>query len=332
MAWRPSHESPRKRTARARSESPHAMTPQLPDLEAWAIFAKVVERGSFSRAALELGLAKTTVSKTVTRLEERLQTSLLHRTTRKLSPTQSGLISLERASRILSDGKAIEADILAEAAVPHGVVRIASTSAFGTEALAPLLPDFLKLYPEVSLDVCLTDEPIDIVADGFDIGVQIGPQPDSSLRVTHLFSFRRPLVAAPALLDRAGRPEDPSDLAALPAIFASNGKALGDWKLTNAAGTSSPLSMRNVLCVNNPRAMIPALLAGLGAAVIPEFFVWRELEEGRLEHVLPGWWAPPGPIDMLTPPGRARPARVRVLMDFLRQRFATSLWAQGIER
>jgi DNA-binding transcriptional LysR family regulator len=308
------------------------MTPQLPDLEAWAIFAKVVERGSFSQAAVELGLAKTTVSKTVTRLEERLQTSLLHRTTRKLSPTQSGLVSLERATRILMDGKAIEADILAEAAVPHGLVRIVSTAAFGTEALAPLLPHFLELYPEVTLDLCLTDDSVDLVADGFDIGIQIGPQPDSSLRVTHLFSFRRPLVAAPALLDRLGRPSDPSDLSSYPAIFATNARSSGEWQLSNASGVSAPISMCNVLSVNNPRAMIPALLAGLGASVIPEFFVRRELEEGSLEHVLPGWSAPPGPIDMLTPPGRARPARVRVLMDFLRERFAAHFWGQGVER
>jgi DNA-binding transcriptional LysR family regulator len=306
--------------------------PQLPDLEAWAIFAKVVERGSFSHAALELGLAKTTVSKTVTRLEQRLQTSLLHRTTRKLSPTQSGLICLDRASRILSDGKAIEADILAEAAIPHGLVRLVSTTAFGTEALAPLIPEFLKLYPEVYIDLCLTDDEVDLVADGFDIGIRIGPQPDSSLRVAHLFSFRRPLLASPALLDSLGRPQGPGDLESYPGILATNVRAINEWTLTNAKGETSPVAMRTVYSANNPQAIVPALLAGIGMAVIPEFFIWREFEEGLLEHVLPGWWAPPGPIDMLTPPGRARPARVRVLVDFLRERFAARSWGHGVER
>jgi DNA-binding transcriptional LysR family regulator len=306
--------------------------PHLPDLEAWAIFAKVVERGSFSQAAVELGLAKTTVSKTVTRLEQRLQTSLLHRTTRKLSPTQSGLVCLDRASRILADGAAIEADILAEAAVPQGLVRIVSTTAFGTEALAPLVPEFLKLYPEVSLDLCLTDDEVDLIGDGFDIGIQIGPQPDSSLRVARLFSFRRPLLAAPALLDRLGRPEQPGDLHSYPGILATHVRAVSEWTLTNAEGEAAPLNMRAVYCANNPQAMVPALLAGVGVAVIPEFFIWRQFEQGLLEHVLPGWWAPPGPIDMLTPPGRARPARVRVLMDFLRERFAARAWGHGVER
>src|SRR5258708_39864916 len=117
--------------------------PQMPDVDARAIFAKVAEKGSFSAAADELGLAKTTVSKAVTRLEERMRTTLPHRTTRQLSLTESGRLSLERALRIFKDGLAVESEILEEAAIPRGLVRIASTLAFGTAQLAVALPAFM---------------------------------------------------------------------------------------------------------------------------------------------------------------------------------------------
>ena len=131
--------------------------PHLPDFEAWAIFAKVAEKGSFSQAASELGLAKTTVSKSISRLEERMRTTLIHRTTRKLSLTESGRLSLDRALRILADGAAIEADILEEAAVPRGQLRVSCTTGFGLNALAPALPEFLHAYPEIDLDIGFTE-------------------------------------------------------------------------------------------------------------------------------------------------------------------------------
>ena len=125
--------------------------PNMPDFEAWAIFAKVAERRSFTQAAKELGIAKTTISKAVTRLEERMGTTLLHRTTRQITLTESGRASLERAQRILIDGAAVEAEILEEAAIPRGLVRVASTIAFGIDQIASILPDFMKRYPEIEV-------------------------------------------------------------------------------------------------------------------------------------------------------------------------------------
>ena len=306
--------------------------PHLPDFEAWAIFAKVAEKGSFSQAAEDLGLAKTTVSKAITRLEERMQTSLLHRTTRKLSLTESGRLTLQRAARILADGAAIEADILEEAAIPRGLIRMACTTGFGLEALMPLLPEFLKAYPDIEIDLNLTEDRVDLVADGLDLVIQIGQGTDSSLRASRLFSFRRPLVASPEYIERHGKPGHPSDLVRLPAIIPSHVPWAHDWEFNKEGHEPVIAHVNGPFRVNHVKGVIPPLLAGIGLALVPLFFIWRELKAGELVELLPEWTAVPGPIYLVTPPGRARPARVRVLMEFLRENFASQPWACGIER
>jgi DNA-binding transcriptional LysR family regulator len=305
--------------------------PHMPDFEAWAIFAKVAERGSFSDAAEALGLAKTTVSKAVTRLEERMQTTLLHRTTRSLSLTESGRLSLERAARILADGAAVEAEILEEAAIPRGLIRLASTTAFGTQQLAPLLPKFINRYPEIEIDFELTDRRIELVGERFDLVLRVGPEPDSSLRISRLFSFRVPVVASPDYFDRHGRPEHPSELARLPALVFTHIVGAEAWNFRHPTMGEVTVHVDGPIHVNNGVAAVPALVAGLGITALPEAYVAQELQDGRLEEVLKDWPVTPAPVHVITPPGRARPARVRALLDFLRQHFATQPWAQGIE-
>jgi DNA-binding transcriptional LysR family regulator len=295
--------------------------PHMPDFEAWAIFAKVADRGSFAQAAEDLGIAKTTVSKAVTRLEERLRTTLLHRTTRKLSLTESGRLALDRARRILADGATIEADILDEAAVPRGLIRLAVTTAFGVVVLSPILPAFLKAYPDIQIDLCLIDNPVDVVMDGFDFVLQIGAASDSSLRISRLLSFRRILVASPDFIAIHGLPEHPRDLEHMPAVVPTHVAWGSQWKL-DRAGESCTIQVQGALRINNASAMVPALVAGLGMTLMPEYFVWQEVADGRLVELLPDWSALPGPLYVVSPPGRARPARVRVLLDFLRQHFA----------
>lgn len=292
----------------------------------------MAEKGSFSQAAEELGLAKTTVSKTVTRLEERMRTTLLHRTTRKLSLTETGRLSLERAMRILADGAAIEADILEEAAIPRGTIRLASMAGFGIDALACALPEFLTQYPEVRVDLSLREGHVDLVGEGFDAAIHVGAGADSSLRSSRLFSFRRPLIAAPSLLERHGTPAHPSELPGYPAVIPTHVAWGRDWVFEREGHEATALRMDGSFLVNNPIAMVPALVAGIGLAILPEFYVWRQLAEGSLVELLPEWRPPPGPVFLVTPPGRARPARVRVLLEFLREHFAQQPWAQGIER
>jgi len=298
--------------------------PQLPDFEAWAIFAKVAERGSFSQAAEELGLAKTTVSKAISRLEKRMRTTLLHRTTRKLSLTESGRMSLDRALRILTDGAAIEADILEEAAIPRGQVRFACATAFGETALAPALGSFMAAYPEIRLDINFVEGRVDIISEGYDFAIQIGDNPDdSSLRISRLFTLRRRVSAAPSVIERHGLPSHPSDLAHYPMLIASHlpwGQAID---FTGPAGEQCHVAISGALHLNSSIGLLQALLGGAGATAMPEYFIWDALQDGRLVEIFSDWTIPSTPICVVTPPGRARPARVRVLLEFLRQRFSS---------
>jgi len=303
---------------------------KLPDLEAWAVFAKVVEVGSFAKAATELGLSQATVSKAIGRLEARLQTGLFHRTSRKMSLTESGRGAVERATRILDEGEAVESEVRAQAANPRGLVRLAAPMSFGVGHLAPVLPEFLAAYPEVSLEVDFDDRLVDLIDGRFDLAVRISTLADSTLLARRLCNVRILLVAAPAYLDKHGRPQHPRELAGHRALFYTNPVPVDAWRFRHRRQGELSVAMATPLRVNNAEAATPALLAGLGLALQPEFLVWEHLQDGLLEAVMPDWQAPQIALHIVTPPHRARPARVELLIEHLVRRLAAAPWAQPV--
>jgi DNA-binding transcriptional LysR family regulator len=297
---------------------------KLPDFEAIAIFAKVVELRSFAAAAAELALSKATVSKAVTRLEERLGARLFNRTSRRLALTDAGRTLSGRAAQLLADGEAAENEALAQSAAPRGLVRLAAPMTFGVKVLAPLLPEFLAQYPEVSVDLHLSDAMVDLIGEGFDVGVRIASLPDSSLVARRLCAIPRYTVAAPAYLERYGRPTHPMHLAQHKCFGYAYLSTPGTWHYTNADGEQATVRPSGQLRANNGDAVLPALIAGLGIADLPEFIVGEAIAAKQVEVILQGWKQLEGAAHLVMPPGGPRPARVEVLIEFLASRLGKS--------
>jgi DNA-binding transcriptional LysR family regulator len=296
--------------------------PPLPDLEAWAVFAKVSEAGSFARAAGELGLSKATVSKAVARLESRLGERLFHRNSRRLSLTETGRVLSVRAAQILADAEAVEAEALAQSAAPRGRIRMTAPMSFGLEHVAPALPNFLTAYPAISIDLHLGDRVIDLIGGGFDLGLRIAALADSSLVARRLCQVRRLLVGAPEYFARHGRPSHPRELSRHACLGYSYLPSGDVWPFVGDSGEEHAVSVTVPLRANNADLLLPSLRAGMGIALQPEFLVWRDLREGRLEAVMTDWSAPPIALNIVTPPGGPRPSRITVLIEFLVRRFS----------
>jgi len=297
---------------------------KLPDFEAWAVFASVVEHRSFSGAATALAVSKATVSKAISRLETRLGTTLFHRTSRRLTLTDSGQKLAERAQRILTEGQIAEEEALDAASAPAGLVRIAAPLTFGIRHLAPILAEFLTGNPGIRVDLRLSDAFVDIVGEGIDIAIRIAELPDSSLRARRLGPVTAHVIGAPGYFDKHGHPRHPADLATHACFTYANTANPDIWRFRKAGGEEAAVRVDGPIRTDNGDAILPALRAGLGVAILPGFIVDEELAAGRLEAVLTDWSTGSAALHLITPPGTLRPARVEVLIEFLTDRLRKS--------
>ncbi len=299
---------------------------RLPDFEAWAIFAKVAQLGSFARAAEALGLSKPTVSKAISRLESQLGASLLSRTSRRLALTESGRACLERATRILAEGEAAEDEGVAQAGSPRGRVRVNAPLSFGVAYLGEAMSGFMRAYPDIRLDLALSDRRVDLVAEGVDLAIRIAALEDSSLLARRLCTVRLLLVAAPEYLERHGRPTHPTELERHSAMIYTGGAAPGTWRFDHPRFGQATVTPPARVLTDNADLLTPALVDGVGLALQPEFLVWRELQAGALEVVMPEWSPPVLGLYLLMPPSPRRPLRVQVLIDHLAGALAHPPW------
>ncbi|WP_420144703.1 LysR substrate-binding domain-containing protein [Sphingobium sp.] len=290
---------------------------RLPDFEAWAMFAAVVEHRSFTDAAKALSVSKATVSKAVTRLEEHLDTSLFNRTSRRLALTESGKRLADHAQRILVEGQAAEEAARDETAELSGVVRLGAPMTFGLLRVAPLIAQFAREHPMVDVDLHLSDAHIDIVEMGLDATIRVADMPDSSLRARRLADVTLYTVASPGYLDERGRPQHPADLGTHDCLCYSNASSPDVWRFSGPGQQNVVVQVRSRLTVNSGEAMLPALRTGIGIARLPDFIIGDALAKGDVEEILMEWRPAPLGLHLVTPPSRLRPARVDALLDYL---------------
>jgi DNA-binding transcriptional LysR family regulator len=298
------------------------MASKLPDFEGLAMFAKVVEERSFAAAARTMGVSVATVSRAVTRLEERLGARLLNRTSRQLALTEFGHAVAEPAVRVYRDAEQAEDAARELTAKPRGLVRFAVPMSFGLRWVAPILPDFLREYPEISVDLHLSDAVVDLIGDGFDAALRIAVLPDSSLVARRLCPVLRYIVASPGYVERHGEPRHPRDLIGRSCLGYAYRARNDVWRFANDKGDEEAITPVGPLRVTNVDALIPTILAGLAIAELPDFIAGEYLRDGRMVRLLHDWPFPTGAVYFVTPTARTRPPKVEVLSEFIARRLS----------
>ncbi|HRO66554.1 MAG TPA: LysR family transcriptional regulator [Pseudobdellovibrionaceae bacterium] len=269
------------------------------DLNEVAIYIQVIQTGSFSKAAQQLKMPKSTVSHKVSSLEKRLGITLIQRTTRKLNVTAAGQAYYRRCLQGLDEIKAAEQEIAAAQGEPHGLFRVTAPSELGGTVLPEIISKYTAKYPEVRVEVILTDRRVDLLSENVDLAIRAGDLKDSSLKAKRIGSVYFAPFASPKYLKAKGTPSHPKDLKTHQALqFTPLG--LEDWKLTGPKGTlSAALSGR--IIVNNIEMVKSLAVRGEGIAFLPTFFCFPEVKEGKLVRVLPEWRSTLSPVHFVYP-------------------------------
>jgi DNA-binding transcriptional LysR family regulator len=289
------------------------------------VFVRVMDRGSFSSAAKDLGLTPSAVSKLVSRLEDRLGVRLLERSTRRLALTPEGETFLARARRIVADIDEAEAEVMQARGAPRGRLRINSGTAFGLHQLAPALADFLARYPEIDVDLSITDRYVDLIEEQADIAVRSGHIPEGPFIQRKIADLQRVICAAPAYLKRRGTPAVAADLQKHDCIVVA-GPGLNRWPFNTRTGIDV-VAVRPRVSTDDAEAALRLAIEGAGIVRLSDVIVGGPLRDGQLIALLTDiHHVEPFPLAAIYPAGRQRLPRVAVFIEFLIERFGHAPW------
>jgi DNA-binding transcriptional LysR family regulator len=285
---------------------------------AMRVFVRIADAGNLSAAGRQLGLSLTSVSRQLMALEEVLGTTLVERTTRHLSLTESGQLYYERAKQILEEVAEAERGLTAQAGVASGRLHVSAPALLGRLRLAHMLPGFLAEQSRVSIDLMLVDRPVRLAEEGIDVALRIGPLEDSGLIVRKLDDVQLVVCGAPDYLGRRGEPATPDDLVEHECLAFGDVPGVAEWSFQDDAVRKS-LRIPTRLCANDFDTLVSAALAGAGLVRVPSWQVAHCLADGRLRIVLEAYQRPPTPLSILTPRTRLLLPKVRAFVDYLQQ-------------
>ena len=282
-----------------------------------AVFVQVIESGSFTAAADRLGISKSVVSKYVSRLENQLGAQLLNRTTRKLHLTEVGRAFYERSQRGLLEIEEAKAEVSRLQEKPRGKLRINVPMSFGITHIAPIVQDFLKLYPDLSIDMNLEDRKVDLIEEGLDMAIRISELSDSSLVARRLGPCRHVICATPEYLERKGIPRTPNDLHDHNVLTFKYQDSPTQWQFLSPDGKASSIDVSGTIQMNNSLALREALLNHAGVMLTPTFIVGDDIKSGKLQAVLPQYKLRELSIYAVYHHRRHLSPKVRAFIDYL---------------
>ncbi|CAN7147723.1 LysR family transcriptional regulator [Acidovorax sp. LjRoot118] len=291
------------------------------------LFVRVVDLGSFSKAAAEMGVGQPSATKLVAQLEKQLGSRLLHRSTRGVSPTEIGRLYYAKCKLITHHVEEAETVAALLQSQVQGGLRISTSVAFGRRVLVPLVMRFMRENPRLQIELVFEDRYVNLVEQGIDVAIRMGRLADSTLGARYLGLNPWVLVASPGYLAQRGTPAEPADLARHDALVYSTAQGDARWHLGNGSGAALTVPVAGPLRSNNLSALLAAARGGMGIAALPTYVAHGSLESGAVVSLLPGWTLPPQEIHAVYPSPRMVPAKVVSFIEWLQLQMGERWWA-----
>ncbi len=297
-------------------------------IQAIRLFVRVVDLGSFSKAAAELGIGQPAATKQVRRMEAQLGARLLHRSTHGVTPTEIGLLYYEKCKLITHHVEEAESVAALLQTQVQGALRISTSVAFGRRVLAPLVMQFMRMNPQLQVDLSCDDRYVNLVEQGVDVAIRMGPLADSTLGSRYLGLNPWVVAASPEYLQQRGTPSAPKDLKDHDALIYSTVQGDARWQFSGPGGRSATVPVRGLLRSNNLSTLLVAAREGMGIAALPRYVAEESLRKGALVALLDEWQLPQQEIHAVYPSPRMVPAKVTQFIDWLQSQFGPQWWAR----